>query len=214
MNPLTGRPNDRTLGVSLANLPPYDLPKQQAQIAMNADRIPVLDIGDYLAGRPGARQSLANAVATTCDDTGFLVIANHGIDPALVEDAFAAAFDFFDMDEQHKLALKIGDLNIGYLPYGAQIVRTPKVHANKKPNYSESFYILTDLPSDDPRIVSCDPLYSLNKWPPQMPLFRACAMAYFTAMRPLAHQMVSVIATSSKPARRLRVPACELLAHG
>jgi isopenicillin N synthase-like dioxygenase len=163
---------------------------------MNAERIPVLDIGDYLAGKPGARQTLAEAVATTCDDTGFLVIANHGIDPALVQNAFAAASDFFDMDERRKLDLKIGDLNIGYLPYGAQIVRTSKVHANKKPNYSESFYIVTDRSPDDPEIASGNPLYGLNKWPQEMPSFKARTTAYFNAMRPLAHKMVSVIATS------------------
>jgi isopenicillin N synthase-like dioxygenase len=169
---------------------------QQGSIAMGAERIPVLDIGDYLAGVPGARQTLAQAVATTCDDTGFLVIANHGIDPGLVDGAFAAAADFFDLEESRKLALKVGDLNIGYLPYGAQIVRTSKVHANKKPNYSESFYIVTDRDADDPEIVSGNTLYGLNKWPPDMPSFRNRTMAYFNAMRPLAHRMVSVIATS------------------
>jgi isopenicillin N synthase-like dioxygenase len=163
---------------------------------MNAERIPVLDIGEYLAGKPGARQILADAVATTCDDTGFLVIANHGIDPALVENAFAAASDFFNMDERRKLELKIGDLNIGYLPYGAQIVRTSKVHANKKPNYSESFYIVTDRSPDDPEIVSGNALYGLNKWPDDLPCFKARTTAYFNAMRPLAHKMVSVVATS------------------
>jgi isopenicillin N synthase-like dioxygenase len=163
---------------------------------MNVDRIPVLDIVDYLGGSPGARQTLADAVATTCDDTGFLVIANHGIDPGLVENAFAAASDFFDMDQQRKMTLKVGDLNIGYLPYGAQIVRTSKVHANKKPNYSESFYIVTDRTPDDPEIVSGNPLYGINKWPAEMPAFKARTTAYFNAMRPLAHKMVSVIATS------------------
>jgi isopenicillin N synthase-like dioxygenase len=163
---------------------------------MNVDRIPVLDIVDYLGGSPGARQTLADAVATTCDDTGFLVIANHGIDPGLVENAFAAASDFFDMDQQRKMTLKVGDLNIGYLPYGAQIVRTSKVHANKKPNYSESFYIVTDRTPDDPEIVSGNPLHGLNKWPAEIPSFKARTTAYFNAMRPLAHKMVSVIATS------------------
>src|ERR1700761_7828819 len=163
---------------------------------MTSNRIPVLDIADYLAGKPGARQTLADAVATTCVDTGFLVIANHGIDPQLVHNAFAAASGFFDLDEQRKQALKVGDLNIGYLPYGAQIVRTSKVHANTKPNYSESFYITTDRGPDDPEILSGNPLYGLNKWPPEMPSFKARTMAYFDAMRPLAHRMVSVVATS------------------
>ena len=163
---------------------------------MTGDRIPVLDIGPFLAGTPGARQSLAEAMATTCDDTGFLVITNHGISQSLIDGAFAAASDFFDIEEKRKLELKVGDINIGYLPYGAQIIRTSKINNNTKPNYSESFYIVTDKTADDPEIVSGNPLYGLNKWQAEMPSFRARTMAYFAAMRPLAHQMVSVIGTS------------------
>ena len=163
---------------------------------MTGERIPVLDIGDYLAGVPDARKTLAAAVATTCNDTGFLVIANHGIDAALVDSAFGAAADFFDLEERRKLELKVGDLNIGYLPYGAQIIRTSTIHNNTKPNYSESFYIVTDRTERDPDILSGDPLYGLNKWPQELPSFRARAMAYFSAMRPLAHKMVSVIGSS------------------
>ena len=162
----------------------------------SSDRIPVLDIGPFLAGAPGARESLAEAVATTCADTGFLVITNHGISQDLIDGAFAAASDFFDLDEQRKLALKVGDLNIGYLPYGAQIVRTSKVNNNTKPNLSESFYVVTDRPADDPEILAGHPLHGLNRWPEGMPSFKAGTLAYFDAMRPLAHRMVSVIATS------------------
>jgi non-haem dioxygenase in morphine synthesis N-terminal len=42
-------------------------------------RIPVLDIGAYLAGEVGAAAPLARAIARTCEDTGFLVVANHGV---------------------------------------------------------------------------------------------------------------------------------------
>lgn len=159
-------------------------------------RIPLLDIGPYLAGAPGARAELARAIERTCRDTGFLVIANHGIAQRLIDATFAAAASFFDLPDEHKLALKVGELNIGYLPYGAQIVRTSKVHVNTQPNLSESFYIVNDLSPDDPRIVSGDPLYGLNKWPAGMPQFRAATLAYMQAMRPLAAQMVSVIGSS------------------
>ena len=158
-------------------------------------RIPLLDIGPYLAGEPGARLALARAIERTCRDTGFLVIANHGIDQSLIDGTFAAAA-FFDLPPERKLALKVGDLNIGYLPYDAQIIRTSKVHANTRPNLSESFYIVNDLRPGDPRIVSGDPLYGLNKWPDEMPEFKAATLAYTRAMRPLAAKMVSVVGTS------------------
>jgi len=160
------------------------------------DRIPVLDIGAYRAGVAGARDSLARIVAETCEDTGFLVIANHGIDPALIDGCFAAAAAFFDLPEAAKLPLKVGELNIGYLPYGAQIIRTSKVHANTKANLSESFYIVTDKAPDDPEILAGNPLYGLNKWPQGVPSFRQRTMSYFEAMRPLGHAMVSLIASS------------------
>ena len=159
-------------------------------------RIPLLDIRSYLAGAPGARAELARAIDRTCRDTGFLVIANHGIDQGLIDATYAAAASFFDRPMAWKLERKVGDLNIGYLPYGAQIVRTSKVHVNTRPNLSESFYIVNDLGPDDPRIVSGDPLYGLNKWPEDMPDFRAATLAYMRAMRPLAERMVSVIGTA------------------
>lgn len=160
-----------------------------------AERIPVLDVGPVLDGMPGAQEALA-AFAETCADTGFLVITNHGISQSLIDGAFAAASDFFDLPEQRKMPLKVGDLNIGYLPYGAQVVRTSKVNNNTKPNLSESFYIVTDRDPDDPEIVAGNPLYGLNRWPRDMPSFKARTLAYFQAMRPLAHKMVSAIATS------------------
>ena len=160
-----------------------------------SDRIPILDIGPYLAGEPGASERLGRDIAKTAADTGFLVIVNHGIPQSLIDGCFAAASAFFDRDEAFKMPLKVGDLNIGYLPYGAQIVRTSKINVNTKPNLSESFYIVNDLSADDPRIVACDPLYGLNRWPPGMSGFKAATLAYIAAMAPLADMMVSAVAT-------------------
>src|SRR5665213_2010044 len=171
-------------------------PPMNQVISMPRDRIPLLDIGPYLAGEPGARAALARAVERTCRDTGFLVIANHGIAPSLIDATFAAAAGFFDLPQAGKLALKVGDLNIGYLPYGAQIVRTSKVHVNTRPNLSESFYIVNDLSPNDPRIASGDPLYGLNQWPEELPKFKSATLAYMRTMRPLAMRMVSVVGTS------------------
>ena len=95
-----------------------------AVAASGHDRIPVLDIGPYLAGDPGAAAPLARAIARTCEDTGFLVVANHGVPSRLAEDTFAVAAQFFARPEPDKLALKIGKYNIGYLPFGASWKRT------------------------------------------------------------------------------------------
>ena len=161
-----------------------------------SDRIPILDIGPYLADEPGARGRLGSEIAKTAADTGFFVVVNHGIPQSTIDGCFVAASAFFDRDTALKTALKVGDLNIGYLPYGAQIVRTSKINVNTKPNLSESFYIVNDLLPDDPRIVAADPLYGLNRWPTDMPGFKAATMAYVEAMTGLAGRMVSAVATA------------------
>ena len=68
-------------------------------------RIPVLDIGAYLGEEVGAAAPLARAIARTCEDTGFLVVANHGVPQHLIDDAFAVAERFFARSEPDKLAL-------------------------------------------------------------------------------------------------------------
>src|SRR5437899_6990322 len=128
-------------------------------------RIPVLDIGAYLAGEAGAAAPLARAIARTCEDTGFLVVANHGVPQHLVDDTFAVAQQFFARPEGDKLALKLGTYNLGYLPFGGQVVRHSPVNKNTRPNFSERFYITTERADDHPDNVNEKPLCELNRYP-------------------------------------------------
>ncbi|MBV9018786.1 MAG: isopenicillin N synthase family oxygenase [Alphaproteobacteria bacterium] len=162
--------------------------------ALDGGRIPVLDIGPFLAGDPDAAAPLARALARTFEDTGFLVVANHGIPQHLIDDTFAVAARFFARPDADKLALKIGQYNIGYLPFGGQVVRHSPVNKNTKPNFSESFYIARDRAPDHPDIVNNKPLVGLNRWPPDMPEFRAATMAYYAAMEGMTTRLVPIVA--------------------
>jgi isopenicillin N synthase-like dioxygenase len=133
---------------------------------------------------------LAAAVESTCADTGFLVISNHGVSQDRVDRAFASAASFFMLSELDKLALKIGDQNIGYLPHGGQTMKTSTIQVATKPNYSESFYI-TD-PDPDPSVRGA--AEDLNHWPPGMEAFKATQMEYFRTMRALARQFLPAFA--------------------
>ena len=156
-------------------------PDQGATTA-EAARIPILDVEPFLAGKPGAAAALAREVAVTAADTGFLVIANHGVPQGIIDAGFAAAAAFFALAEEAKLALRIGAENIGYLPYGGQTVRTSTVSKVTRPNNSESFYIVTPDAAED-----------RNRWP-EVPGFRDAQLAYFTAMRALAHRLLPAFA--------------------
>lgn len=178
-------------------------------------RIPVLDIAPALAGAPGAAEDLAARIARTCEDTGFLVLAGHGIDPALPEACFEAAGRVFALPEAEKLALKVGEYNIGYLPTGAQVIRTSKVAEVKKPNLNESFYIIRDYPPDHPAVLEGRPFVAPNRWPPGLPGFREATLAYFAAMEALAQRLLPIftMALGMPPdylAGDFRDPTCTL----
>src|SRR5262249_31658917 len=157
-------------------------------------RIPVLDIGAYLAGEAGAAAPLARAIARTCEDTGFLVVANHRVPQRLVDDTFAVAQQFFARPEGNKRALKVGRDNIGYLPVGGQVVPPSPGKKNTKPNFSESFYITRDRAPDHPDIVNEKPLVGLNRWPEDMPELRATTTAYYRAMEAMTTRLVPLFA--------------------
>src|SRR5258705_6061693 len=157
-------------------------------------RIPVLDIGAYLAEEVGSATPLARAIARTCEDTGFLVVANHGVPQHLVDDTFTVTERFFARPEGDKLTHKVGKYNIGYLPFGGQVVRHSPVNKNTKPNFSESFYISRDRAPDHPDIVNNKPLVVLNRWPEDMTEVRTATTAYYRAMDAMTTRLVPLFA--------------------
>lgn len=159
---------------------------------MQHERIPLLDLSDYRAGAPAARDRLAETIARTAEDTGFMLLANHGIPQSLIDRVFAAAAAFFDRDLDFKLHHKIGDLNIGYLPNGAQVVRTSTINVNTKPNLSESFYIVRDPTEAE----LAKPFIAPNRWPDGMAEFRAATTEYFTAMQAMANALLPTFAAA------------------
>ena len=85
-------------------------------------------------------------------------------------------------------------MTIGYLPFGGQIVRHSPVNRNTKPNFSESFYITRDRAPDHPDIVNRKRLVGLNRWPPDMPEFRAATTGYYAVMEAMTTRLVPVVA--------------------
>ena len=53
--------------------------------------IPVIDVADYLAGRPGALQATAREVHDALTTVGFLVLTGHDVPQPLIAQTFAEA---------------------------------------------------------------------------------------------------------------------------
>src|ERR1700704_1648890 len=109
--------------------------------AAAASQIPVIDFGPFFAGEPGALETLAPQVRHACENIGFFYAANHGVDQATIDRAFAASKRFHALPLEEKLALKLNENNIGYMAMNASVQGASTVHKATKPNQNESFFI-------------------------------------------------------------------------
>ncbi len=64
--------------------------------------IPRIDIAPFLTGGAADKRRVAEAVARSCRDLGFLVIAGHGLDGDVLGNAFTLTRDFMDLPEAIK----------------------------------------------------------------------------------------------------------------
>ncbi len=155
-----------------------------------AGMIPVIDYGRCFAGVPGALDRVAAEVAHACENVGFFYAANHGVPQALIDRAFAASRRFHALPPSQKLALRLNENNIGYLPVNASVQGASTVHKATRPNRNESFFVSHDRGLDHPDVIAGKPLRGRNQWPPGMPDLRADMMAYFAALVAMCERML------------------------
>jgi isopenicillin N synthase-like dioxygenase len=161
-----------------------------------AGTIPVIDYGPYFAGEPGALERVAAEVGHACEEVGFFYAAGHGVPEALIDRAFAASRRFHALPLGQKLALKLNDSNIGYLPLNASVQGASTVHKATRPNQNESFFVSHDRGADHPDVLAGTPLRGRNQWPPEMPELRADMMAYFDALGAMCDRMLPPFAVA------------------
>ena len=161
-----------------------------------ADVIPVLDLGPYLAGKPGARETLGAQLRQAFIDVGFYFIVNHGVPQALVDRTFDEAKRFHAMPLDEKLALKINEHNIGYMPMRGATNRFNNLGQVYKPNANEAVFFKRDLPADHPDVIAKKRFRGVNQWPQNLPGFRERILEYCDALERLCRGILPIYATA------------------
>jgi isopenicillin N synthase-like dioxygenase len=103
--------------------------------------IPIIDLADYLAGKPGSLERTAREIRDAFSRIGFFVITGHDVPRALVDQTFAEAKRLHDLPMSDKLGMKLNDHNNGYMAMGRYAVWTSDVNNNDKPDLNEAFFI-------------------------------------------------------------------------
>jgi isopenicillin N synthase-like dioxygenase len=157
--------------------------------------IPVIDVADYLAGRPGALQATARQVHDALTTVGFLVITGHDVPPPLIEQTFTEAKRLHDLPMARKLALKLNEHNNGYMAMARYAVWTSDVNKNDKPDLNEAFFIKRERAPDHPMRLANRRFAGANVWPDEaiLPAFRANMLEYAAAMEAFTTQLLPAV---------------------
>jgi isopenicillin N synthase-like dioxygenase len=158
--------------------------------------IPVIDLGPYLAGAPGALQAAAAEVRAALEGIGFFIIVNHGVPQELVDRTFAEAKRFHDQPLEAKMALRMNEHNNGYMAMGKYAVWTSDVNVNDKPDLNEAFFVKRERRPDDPLLRSGRRFVGPNQWPDDLPGFRDTVLAYTAAVDALGRRVVPICAVA------------------
>lgn len=150
--------------------------------------IPVLDWSRFSSGAD--REGFVADLGRACRETGFFLIAGHGIPQSVIDGTFSAADGFFALPEAAKAPLDIRNSknNRGWTAHGTEnLDDTAPGQVDRK----EAFNIGLELADDDPRMGQ--PFRGPNAWP-DLPGFRERTLAYFDAVHRLGIDLHRAIA--------------------
>jgi len=152
-----------------------------------SSQIPVVSLAPIVRGEPGADEAVARDLRAALGSWGAFELIDHGVAPAVIDGAFAAAAAFFKLPLETRMQIKVDKANRGYVP----VHQT--VYPGNLPDLKESFNIGTPLPPDDPDVQAGKPLHAVNRWP-ELPGFRAAVEGYFDAVTKLGDRLLGPLA--------------------
>lgn len=149
-----------------------------------AEVIPILDMGPWLAGEPGSLEVLGEELRAALLDVGFFFVVNHGIPWNLVQAIYAQAALVHDLPQKDKDAMAMGRDWGGYLGLGGGTSYASDIAGEvRKPNLNEAFFIHRGG-------------YRQGNRFPEMADFKTLTSEYMDRMETLATSVLSVLATS------------------
>jgi isopenicillin N synthase-like dioxygenase len=150
------------------------------------DELPVIDVSALRSDAGDDDPAVAGAAAAidrACRDTGFFLVAGHGVDPDRLTALDASARDFFGRPEAEKAAVAMahgGRAWRGWFPVDGEL--TAGV-----PDHKEGYYFGAEIPADDPRARAGLPLHGPNLFPAEPQALGPAVLAWIDDMTALGH---------------------------
>jgi isopenicillin N synthase-like dioxygenase len=148
-------------------------------LSAKTDTIPIIDIGPL---RDGSNvRAVSQAIVQASRDIGFLYVANHGIDEALLDQVRNAGLSFFRQPPDSKLTVAINRKHRGFLKVG-----DAKMYEGARPDLKESLVWGCEAHPADLADGVDNPFRGDNQWPAQPENLRALALDFFAAANDVA----------------------------
>jgi isopenicillin N synthase-like dioxygenase len=148
---------------------------------MPVDTLPII----RFAG--ASEDVLAHQLDAAFRDIGFCYFADIGVESKVVSDVFTASRRFHALPRAAKEAIAMNRFHRGYMAPKTSIIESSSVARVTRPNDSESFMLMHEVASDDPRFGR--PLDGPNLWP-ALADFREPVEAYERAMRAFCRRLL------------------------
>ena len=126
------------------------------------NQLPLISVGALKSGNNAQFLDVADTIGEAARTFGFFRICDHGIDPALIENVYRVAEQFFGLQEDYKNQYYIAKSSNhrGYVPFTEKGDYPDEVHRSY-----EAFDLGLDLPHDDPDYLGGNGVLGPNVWP-------------------------------------------------
>lgn len=160
--------------------------------------IPPVNLEAFLGGTQAEQAAIAADVDDICRRIGFLVIEQHGVPRQVVDDAWSACSEFFELPLDEKLKAQSPDPGCprGYFPLASEAL-AGSLGVETPPDVKESFGI-GPLRGPERPISAADYEfhYGQNIWPDEPEQLRAALTGYFNALTDLGSRVLRLFAAA------------------
>ena len=151
------------------------------------DKIPSLDLADFLSGDPVRKQKFVADLGEACNTIGFIALRNHGLSDELSEKLYATVKKFFALPDEVKQKYENPELagQRGYIGKG-------KEHAKGRNtgDLKEFYHVGQEVKDNDPIKEE----YPDNIWPDEIPEFKETALAAYKALEKAGKEILRALA--------------------
>lgn len=152
--------------------------------------VPVIDIAAFADGSQADRERIAAEVAAACEDTGFLLIAGHGVPQTIIDRFYAMSERFFELplDQKRLVRSPVDNLFQGYAHPGPN----PGDHTSERQSFNVQRFDTRAEAVAAGHSPEMDGIYLDALWPAEPAGFRDAWRDYFEEMESLARRVLQI----------------------